>query len=620
MSLRIHNLSGLAISRKLADTSRVLSRTLTRLSSGSRVAFPEDDIASFSQSLRLTSELRGLTQGIRNLNEGAAAVQTALSAMESQRAILNKMRELALSVSSPSITQESLENLNQELNGLVADFNRITSATKHGSLALLDGSVNSLGLQTGSDSNSRIDLSLPEMSAASIFLKEVGTGHFSSAADTQIAANSTLNLMVDLTGDGRGDLLALTTKGLNVYENRGNGTFTLLETYNQGSATGPIRRSLVAGDVNNDGHEDVAVGGRIYLNNGSGSLSLASTGTWTEAALKDFNSDGNLDLVSLSGVLQVQLGNGDGTFQSASTYVMNSSPLALDTGDFNGDGFLDIIAAHQSGTSVVTRFGNGDGTFQGLQTLTTTNNIHLSLSVGDFNNDGMSDFVLSSLTFPNNFSVTRYLSNGNGTFASSTLWSFSGIVAPSSIAGDLNNDGNLDLAIVGASSSADGIHTMLGNGDGTFQSRVTVRTGSSPDYFALGDENGDGVLDLIGTDGSIQIYRGTSVTTSAVSDLVLSEANRQHVLQILDRALENLNEESSALSAQLHRLEFASSHNLLRSESLAEALSSVKDVDLALEMAEVTRLQILQQAQAASLAQANLQLSVVLELLRPLAK
>ncbi len=101
----------------------------------------------------------------------------------------------------------------------------------------------------------------------------------------------------------------------------------------------------------------------------------------------DFNNDGNLDLAvtnSASNTVSVLLGNGDGTFQAAtSTNVpQNEGWQKIAVADFNGDHKLDVA----SGSSDALLLGNGDGTFQNPVQLANDN--ATTLAVGDFNDDG----------------------------------------------------------------------------------------------------------------------------------------------------------------------------------------------------------------------------------------
>ncbi len=87
----------------------------------------------------------------------------------------------------------------------------------------------------------------------------------------------------------------------------------------------------------------------------------------------DFNGDGNLDLATSNDVyyytgqpannVSVLLGNGDGTFQTPTTFPTGSNPAAIVTGDFNGDGRLDLVTANFDTSDMTALLGTGTGTF-----------------------------------------------------------------------------------------------------------------------------------------------------------------------------------------------------------------------------------------------------------------
>src|SRR5579862_9451979 len=157
----------------------------------------------------------------------------------------------------------------------------------------------------------------------------------------------------------------------------------------------------------------------------------------SSVVVADFNHDNKVDVAVanfLDGTVSVFLGNGDGTLQPALTYAVNLDDFALTSGDFNGDGNLDLAASDEGG-QVSILLGNGDGTFQ-------------------------------------------------------TKKVFTGEVQSQSIAaGDFNGDGKLDLIVPGAFDSF--ISLLLGNGDGTFQNPVTVPIIGAMGSVVVGDFNGD---------------------------------------------------------------------------------------------------------------------------------
>ncbi|HTC61815.1 MAG TPA: FG-GAP-like repeat-containing protein [Candidatus Saccharimonadales bacterium] len=161
-------------------------------------------------------------------------------------------------------------------------------------------------------------------------------------------------------------------------------------------------------------------------------------------------------------------------------------------GDFNKDGKYDIAVA--AGASVYVIPGNGDGTFQpAIGSAGPANSMITGLHVYDVNEDGTLDLIITGRKGTTSF-VATMIGNGNGTFQSPIETDFSGLPSASAVFGDFSGDGSLDFAFVTATS----VQTMVGNGDGTFHTGP-----SSPinligtNAIAAGDFNGDGKLDLV---------------------------------------------------------------------------------------------------------------------------
>ncbi len=229
-------------------------------------------------------------------------------------------------------------------------------------------------------------------------------------------------------------------------------------------------------------------------------------------AVGDFNGDGKLDFAvaisSGTSYLDVYLGDGTGNFSYSKDYTIGSVGKgacynAVVAADVNGDGKLDLVAYNQGDATVTVLLGNGDGTFQNgvLYSASACSNSLLNLTTGDFNKDGYPDLVLVDSC--NGGGIDVLLNNGNGTFKAPVFYqavaggSVGGFInSESGIAvGDLNADGKLD-AVMTANSGA---WVFLGNGDGTFKTAVNYYFpwGSS---LAIADVNGDKKLDLVGAD------------------------------------------------------------------------------------------------------------------------
>src|SRR2546422_7531311 len=125
---------------------------------------------------------------------------------------------------------------------------------------------------------------------------------------------------------------------------------------------------------------------------------LAPDTTLFRAAVGDVNGDGRPDLAVAnygSNSVSVLLGNGDGTFQAAQTFVAGSGPVWVAVGDVNGDGRLDLAVANYYSNSVSVLLGNGDGTFQTALTFATAGANPENVAVGDVNLDGRPDLAVA---------------------------------------------------------------------------------------------------------------------------------------------------------------------------------------------------------------------------------
>lgn len=211
----------------------------------------------------------------------------------------------------------------------------------------------------------------------------------------------------------------------------------------------------------------------------------------------DVNGDGIPDIIGGNETdrIQVFFGRSDGTFAPG---PITTPPVAaftnLISGDFNGDGVVDIaLAAGLDGDpepqGIQFLFGSKSGTFTaGSFYVAATEKAARNLVSGDFNNDGILDFALQG-----ELGVWTYLGTGEGALAAPTLTPISGDPLFALQAGDLNGDGNLDLV----SDNDVGFYILLGNGNGTFETPQEIKTSFLPSSFAVADVNQDGRLDVV---------------------------------------------------------------------------------------------------------------------------
>ena len=145
MPLRVNtNITAINTRRQLMINNRELSTRIERLSSGLRINRAADDAAGLSVSEGMRAELVGFRQAVRNAEHGTNLIQTAEGALNEVSAILIRMRELSVQSASSTLNDNNRTALNAEVVQLVAEVDRIASATSYNNTALLSGFGNAV--------------------------------------------------------------------------------------------------------------------------------------------------------------------------------------------------------------------------------------------------------------------------------------------------------------------------------------------------------------------------------------------------------------------------------------------------------------------------------------------
>jgi len=180
-----------------------------------------------------------------------------------------------------------------------------------------------------------------------------------------------------------------------------------------------------------------------------------------------------------------------------------NQPAAGGAGDFNNDGKPDVAVMDSAENAVNIFLGNGDGTFTPGTTIFGVGTSpcifpdqpsNCALVVGDLNHDGNADLAVTS---GGDNTVIILMGHGDGTFTQASGSPISVGSFPEAVrTGDFNSDGILDLAVANAKDNT--VSILLGNGDGTFTqaSGSPVSVGAFPFFVAVADFNGDGLADV----------------------------------------------------------------------------------------------------------------------------
>ena len=189
-----HNVTAMNANRMLGITTDVQAKSSEKLSSGYKINRAADDAAGLAISEKMRRQVRGLTQASMNAQDGISAVQTAEGALNEVHDMLQRMDELATKAANDTLTSDDRDYIQQEVNALVAEIDRTSSATTFNETNLLDGSFTNKNLQVGTNNVNTdvIGISINSMSASGIGVNSLDVtgsdGNNARAAIDQIKA------------------------------------------------------------------------------------------------------------------------------------------------------------------------------------------------------------------------------------------------------------------------------------------------------------------------------------------------------------------------------------------------------------------------------------------------
>lgn len=274
--------------------------------------------------------------------------------------------------------------------------------------------------------------------------------------------------------------------------------------------TGAFPQAAVVSDVDSEGKPDVLVANRSsafvsFIKNlgfnffAPGPNIVTSPTTIQSLALNDINGDGFTDII-LGGatILQIIPGFGVGTFGPAQVIGAGGSPVAVATGNFNGDAFPDILVASSTG-NIAFHAGLGAGVFAAPVSTNAglSPKAHASLVRADFNGDFLQDAAVANFNSGNISIFTGSpagFSPPQNFAASGTPWG--------ATAADLNLDGTLDVVSANRA-PAEQISILPNSGGGAFQAPVNLVVTDDPLGVAVADPNQDGIPDILVIRGNI---------------------------------------------------------------------------------------------------------------------
>ena len=623
MSLRINlNDAGLMAHRRLTQTDAAVTKAIERLSSGFRVNTAADDPAGLAISENLRAQLGGIQTAIKNSQDAINMVKTAEGALTEVHTLLRSMRDLAVHASNAGVNNPTTLAADQaQIQSALESINRIASTTAFGTKKLLDGSSGVTGTSTNSEVTVVSGSVATKAGTYAVRLDTAASQAYAVSTSRQVqqATAGAATGANNISGTDYGILRfgGALVNGGNAVDIRVYSTDTIQDVINRINGDAVLSRYVTAG-LNAAGNTLVFTS--KYLGATAGGLTvqaMAGAGTTgTAANVTTFTGVSNLSAdssVAANASGSALLATAE-TLTLTDTITGKSTTVALVVGDSLSSAVAKINTAAQSaGVRVVVEL-------QDAGKLKWTNTAYGSSSY-------------AAVTVTSNISVAASQANlGIGTGQTLTI-SASGAIgstnytgtAGQNVAGTINGESATGQGqyLIGNTGNAntDGLKLKIttATAAGQIVAQVTITQGSTK--FQIGANAGETASISIDSVASNKL--GTSATglvtgAGSIADIdVTTFDGAQDAIKLIDAAIEEVSTIRANLGAFQKNVLQSNINSLgVSYENLAASQSSIRDADMAAEMVEFTRNQILLQAGTAMLTQANQVPQALLQMLR----
>ncbi|MET3505642.1 flagellin N-terminal helical domain-containing protein [Halalkalibacter oceani] len=606
-----NNIPALNTYRQMGINQGGAQKAMEKLSSGLRINRAGDDAAGLAISEKMRAQIRGLDQASRNSQDGISMIQTAEGALQETQNILQRMRELATQASNDTNVEVDRNEIQKEINQLTSEINRVGNTTEFNTRRLLNGDLSSsyevspsittpgevANVVKAIDQTIAVGDEPVSWSGTSSADFEIGiTGQADNGFDFGALNTGETNELVitrdgdafkvDFEGtDGSGSTLAITADSVAFdpatktysYDNQGiSFSFTQedIENWEDGDAV-TIDLNVIADANANDAtgtHSSVAEKTPLTIGGTTGDAS---------ATMSDIDVDGDSSLL-LEGVDSFEIEWDEATATFTATLLAGGTQVSETTFSLAAGDTLNYDADGISFTFTATGDTDGDGNITGS----------FSLETDTFEVETKEEEVEAAVV------EDRSLSFQIGA----------------------NQNQALKLAIndmrsesLGVSSTGDTTQWVeISRGHESLIEAGTMITGD--DAVAEGLDADKFYVQATFTSGN-DVTDGTNAAGVERGLSMESHESAAAAVTIINDAIERVSAERSMLGATQNRLEHTISNLNNSSENLQAAESRVRDVDMAREVMEMTKNNILSQASQAMLAQANQAPQAVLQLL-----
>jgi len=540
-----HNMQAMNANRMLGIVSNNQAKSTEKLSSGYRINRAADDAAGLAISEKMRSQIRGLTQASTNAEDGISLIQTAEGALNESHSILQRMRELAVQAANGTETDSDRDNIQDEIEQLQDELDRIAETTEFNTMKLLDG--------TFDGTNTSTTTAGPKYG---MFDGKLGAFITSDVVGVQVETNTSATI----GGESA------------IWDNGGKKlTISLAnnKTYTQADIDGLIKNAKQEDSTasNTPANVSVQLATGVY----TATADSSTTTTGTEAGIKASGSSAAIT----------------DSFVGADTVKITSNKYGWDynikiTLLFDADAGKEEAELSQAPEYDMTPDVDD---IESAMSQNAEYELHLQ-SGKEYTSEDIEDLL--------------------ATVGLSVSVELSGVAQ----APDEPNT-------LFVTDSAKTVEIQLDGGEGLGDDNAFLTQNSYDSVASFGGM----VLQVGANEGQTMSFNIGDMSASALgvsgnNVRVDTQDRASSAITVIDKAIEKVSKQRSTLGAVQNRLEHTIANLDTSAENLQTAESRIRDVDMAAEMVEYSKYNILSQASQSMLAQANQSTQGVLSLLQ----
>ena len=540
-----HNITAMNANRMLGIVSNQQAKSTEKLSSGYRINRAADDAAGLAISEKMRSQIRGLTQASTNAEDGISMIQTAEGALNESHSILQRMRQLAVQAANGTETDNDRDNIQDEIEQLQDELDRIAETTEFNTMKLLDGTFD-------------------------------GTNTSTTTAGPKY-------------GDYNGTLGAFITSDIK--------------------------------EVKITTNTSATTGGESAIWSGDGkelTISLANNKTYTQADIDGLIKNAKQEDSDASNTpANVTVKFATGVYTASENTVTTTAGTTAGAKSTSGD--VEILTADFVGANTINITSNKYGADYDIDIRfmfdadAGKEDVELSTSpIYNMDEDSITDAVDT----PAGYEI--HLQSGKEYTAEDIedLLATVGLSVKVELSG-ADAPGTDEPNTLFVTNSATDVVVSLDNGAGLGDDDAFL-TQNNYDSIA---SSGGMILQVGANEGQTMSFNIGDMSASALgvsgnNVRVDTQDRASSSITVIDKAIEKVSKQRSTLGAVQNRLEHTIANLDTSAENLQQAESRIRDVDMAAEMVEYSKYNILSQASQSMLAQANQSTQGVLSLLQ----